>query len=158
MVEIFKYTERVVNMVRPRKLLFMAIGELPIKPYFFETLTVFADGVAPRAKMNQQRSRRFRSVQEAREKYEARLEAEAEWKGLLYSSLRRESILTFVLAMGKEVTSEAKESWDSNAITPGTPFMELLANSLRYWVVQKLNTDPGWKDVRHSPRLRITPG
>jgi 5'-3' exonuclease len=52
------------------------------------------------------------------------------------------------LAMGKEITSEAKESWDSNAITPGTPFMDLLANSLRYWVVQKLNTDPGWKDVR----------
>jgi hypothetical protein len=30
MVEVFKYTERVVNMVRPRKLLFMAIGELLI--------------------------------------------------------------------------------------------------------------------------------
>jgi hypothetical protein len=27
MVEVFKYTERVVNMIRPRKLLFMAIGE-----------------------------------------------------------------------------------------------------------------------------------
>ena len=27
MIEIFNYTERVVNMVRPRKLLFMAIGE-----------------------------------------------------------------------------------------------------------------------------------
>ena len=27
MIEIFKYTERVVNMIRPRKLLFMAIGE-----------------------------------------------------------------------------------------------------------------------------------
>jgi len=26
MVEVFKYTERVVNMIRPRKLLFMAIG------------------------------------------------------------------------------------------------------------------------------------
>ena len=26
MVEVFKYTERVVNMVRPRRLLFMAIG------------------------------------------------------------------------------------------------------------------------------------
>lgn len=26
MVEIFRYTERVVNMVRPRRMLFMAIG------------------------------------------------------------------------------------------------------------------------------------
>ena len=26
MLEVFKYTNRVVNMVRPRKLLFMAIG------------------------------------------------------------------------------------------------------------------------------------
>ena len=31
MVEILKYTERVVNMVRPRKLLFMAIGESPLR-------------------------------------------------------------------------------------------------------------------------------
>lgn len=27
MIEIFKYTERVINMIRPRKLLFMAIGK-----------------------------------------------------------------------------------------------------------------------------------
>lgn len=31
MIEIFTYTERVVNMVRPRKLLFMAIGEFPLR-------------------------------------------------------------------------------------------------------------------------------
>ncbi|EST06766.1 putative 5-3 exonuclease [Kalmanozyma brasiliensis GHG001] len=117
MVEVFAYTERVVNMVRPRRLLMMAI-----------------DGVAPRAKMNQQRSRRFRAAKEAREKHEEKEAALAEWK-----------------AKGLPVTDDALESkkaWDSNAITPGTPFMDLLAASLRYWVAQKINTDPGWKDVQ----------
>ncbi|KAK7060260.1 5'-3' exoribonuclease 2 [Paramarasmius palmivorus] len=116
MVEVFKYTERVVNMVRPRKLLFMAI-----------------DGVAPRAKMNQQRSRRFRAAQEAKEKEEARIESVALWE-----------------AMGKTVSEEEKnkKAWDSNAITPGTPFMDLLAASLRYWVVQKMNSDPGWNNLQ----------
>ncbi|KAG6849663.1 hypothetical protein H0H93_006505 [Arthromyces matolae] len=115
MVEVFNYTERVVNMIRPRRLLFMAI-----------------DGVAPRAKMNQQRSRRFRSAQEAKDKEEARKESFALWE-----------------AMGKEVSEEEKNqvSWDSNAITPGTPFMSLLATSLRYWVVKKMNSDPGWKNM-----------
>ncbi|PVG00570.1 hypothetical protein CPB86DRAFT_194003 [Serendipita vermifera] len=113
MLEIFTYTDRIMNMVRPRKLLFMAI-----------------DGVAPRAKMNQQRSRRFRSAQEAKEKEEQRLEGIALFE-----------------AMGKTVSEETKnaQAWDSNAITPGTPFMTLLADSLRYWVVKKLNNDPGWK-------------
>ncbi|KAJ7591357.1 exoribonuclease 2 [Mycena floridula] len=116
MVEIFQYTERVVNMVRPRKLLFMAI-----------------DGVAPRAKMNQQRSRRFRSAQEAQDKETAHKENLALWEG-----------------MGKEVSEEEKNkvAWDSNAITPGTPFMDLLSASLKYWVVQKMNTDPGWKNIQ----------
>lgn len=115
MVEVFKYTERVVNMARPRKVLFMAI-----------------DGVAPRAKMNQQRSRRFRASQEAAEKEEE----------------RKQQIAMFE-AMGQKVSDETKnkKSWDSNAITPGTPFMDLLSASLKYWVSHKLSTDPGWKDV-----------
>ncbi|KAG7097258.1 hypothetical protein E1B28_004624 [Marasmius oreades] len=116
MVEVFNYTERVVNMIRPRKLLFMAI-----------------DGVAPRAKMNQQRSRRFRAAQEAKEKEEAREESIRLWT-----------------AMGQTISEEEKNKkpWDSNAITPGTPFMHLLAASLRYWVVTKLNSDPGWKNLQ----------
>ena len=51
--------------------------------------------------------------------------------------------------MGKTLSEEEKnkKAWDSNAITPGTPFMDLLAMSLRYWVARKLNSDPGWKNV-----------
>lgn len=116
MVEVFKYTERVINMARPRKVIHMAI-----------------DGVAPRAKMNQQRSRRFRSAEEAKQKAIEREQAIKEWE-----------------ALGKTMSDEYKneQAWDSNAITPGTPFMDLLASSLRYWVAYKLNTDAGWAGVQ----------
>jgi len=60
--------------------------------------------------------------------------------------------------MGKEVSEDErnKKSWDSNAITPGTPFMELLSASLRYWVVKKMNSDSGWKQVRGTTITYIT--
>ncbi|KAI5789728.1 exoribonculease Dhp1 [Peziza echinospora] len=116
MLEVFKYTERVVNMVRPRKILMIAV-----------------DGVAPRAKMNQQRSRRFRSSKEAKEKEEEN----AEFVKMLQSG-------------GKEIheSLETQKVWDSNAITPGTPFMDTLAASIRYWVAYKLNTDPAWAKLK----------
>jgi len=85
MLEVFIYTERVVNMVRPRKLLMMAIGEqrAACRARVGGVLTCVsrADGVAPRAKMNQQRSRRFRAAQEARQKEEEMEKALAEWRG-----------------------------------------------------------------------------
>ena len=121
MVAIFEYTDRVVGMVRPRKLLYMAV-----------------DGVAPRAKMNQQRSRRFRAAKEASEKDEER----AEFVKMLNSQKA---------SRGEDISSieeVVEKTWDSNAITPGTPFMHLLAESLQYWCAYKFTTDPSWKDMK----------
>ncbi|KAJ5091467.1 5'-3' exoribonuclease 2 [Penicillium alfredii] len=121
MLEIFKYTDRVVNMVRPRKLLMIAI-----------------DGVAPRAKMNQQRSRRFRSAQEARENDEKKEE--------LHKLLAKQQAKKTGDAIVQEEVIQ--KTWDSNVITPGTPFMDILAASLRYWIAYKLNTDPAWEKMK----------
>ena len=107
--------------------------------------------------MNQQRSRRFRSAQEAKEKEDARKESIAMWEGTCHCvTLTPEAERWHYTAMGKTLTEDEKnkKAWDSNAITPGTPFMDLLAASLRYWVVYKMNTDPGWSDVR-SPFVQL---
>lgn len=116
LLAVFEYTNRVLNMARPRKVLVIAV-----------------DGVAPRAKMNQQRARRFRSARDAK------LENEA-----------REEVLREREQIGQEIESSVKnkKTWDSNAITPGTPFMDKLAAALRYWTSFKLATDPGWKNLQ----------
>ncbi|RJE25031.1 hypothetical protein PHISCL_02624 [Aspergillus sclerotialis] len=120
MLEIFKYTDRVVNMVRPRKLLLIAV-----------------DGVAPRAKMNQQRARRFRSAQEAREADEKK----EEFQKMLDKQNGNKG--------DQDIEEQViKKTWDSNVITPGTPFMDILAASLRYWIAYKLNTDPAWEKLK----------
>lgn len=80
--------------------------------------------------MNQQRSRRFRAAQEARI-----LEDEEE-------KARNELIKS-----GRE-PDEKKEKFDSNCITPGTPFMMRLAECLRYYITERLNKHESWKDVK----------
>lgn len=85
--------------------------------------------------MNQQRSRRFRSAQDKEEK-EAQQE---EFRKLLLASGNPK---------GDDSESEDEEIWDSNVITPGTPFMDILAQSLRYWCAYKLNTDPMWAKMK----------
>ena len=87
--------------------------------------------------MNQQRSRRFRSAQEAKEKDEDK----AEFVKLLKSQ-------NGGAVEGDAMAMAQKKTWDSNAITPGTPFMDILAASLRYWCAYKLNTDPAWARMK----------
>ncbi|PRP88161.1 5'-3' exoribonuclease 1 (ISS) [Planoprotostelium fungivorum] len=97
---IFHYIDKLFQLIKPKKLFYMAI-----------------DGVAPRAKLNQQRQRRFRSAKAAREEDEK------------------------MIAKGQ---TPPAERFDSNCITPGTEFMDKLNGHLRYFIRKKMLEDPNW--------------
>ncbi|XP_055845347.1 5'-3' exoribonuclease 1 [Episyrphus balteatus] len=102
--DICNYIEKLFFLIKPQRLFFMAV-----------------DGVAPRAKMNQQRSRRFRSAKDA--------------ENLSLQAKNRGEIIE-------------QTPFDSNCITPGTEFMERLQNTLRFFVKHKISTDPMWQKCR----------
>ncbi|KAJ1615068.1 Rat1 Kar1/Rat1 like 5'-3' exonuclease [Cryptosporidium canis] len=106
------YIDRLYAMVRPRRLLYMAI-----------------DGVAPRAKMNQQRSRRYKTALEMEYSKRAYEIAQEEFCQIGYKC------------------PEYIEKWDSNVITPGTPFMERLTLCLHAYIRRKFETDESWKSI-----------
>eukprot|EP00474_Spongospora_subterranea_P000742 CRZ01200.1 hypothetical protein [Spongospora subterranea] len=112
--DVFLYIDRIFAMVRPRRLLYMAI-----------------DGVAPRAKMNQQRSRRFRAAQEMEER-----------------RVKEDEIRDAWAKEGRPLPPRKQASWDHNVITPGTPFMHKLSQALVFYVNHRLTTDPGWANIQ----------
>ena len=115
---IFDYCDKIIRIIKPKKLIYMAI-----------------DGVAPRAKMNQQRSRRFRAAMDAEQKERIYSKVEKEWrsKGLPSDFLDNKKDGNF--------------KFDSNCITPGTEFLDQCSIAVRTYIKSRLNNDPLWKDL-----------
>lgn len=102
---IFSYLEHLFALAKPQKVFFLAV-----------------DGVAPRAKMNQQRARRFKTARETQQ--------------LIEKAIRR-----------REKLPETG-GFDSNCITPGTPFMARLSEQLKYFINKKVSEDSAWQTVQ----------
>ena len=81
------------------------------------------DGVAPRAKLNQQRSRRFRSAKDL---------AEA----------------TKDLDLSSQDGGKGSTVFDSNCITPGTEFMARVSDTIKYFIRKKIKDDPLWRNLK----------
>ena len=116
---IFDYCDKIIRIIRPRKIIYMAI-----------------DGVAPRAKMNQQRSRRFRTALSAQQSERISKQKEQEWrdKGLPTDFLDKKK-------------NEKKFKFDSNCITPGTDFLDQCSIAIRTYIKSRINNDPLWSGL-----------
>ena len=108
-MRILAYIDNLLALTKPRRLLFLAV-----------------DGPAPRAKMNQQRARRFKSAQEAELKRRVEDEVSEAWR-----------------SKGKAPPPPKPQEMDSNVITPGSAFMANLGRWLRHYAYMKLNTPGG---------------
>jgi 5'-3' exoribonuclease 2 len=108
--------DHLIRHVCPRKLLYLAI-----------------DGVAPRAKMNQQRERRFKSAKDAKQK-----KADQERDDLDFIELYGDEVFM------NKILPYRRSAWDSNQITPGTLFMDRVAANLREYICERLAGDPLW--------------
>ena len=107
MFRIFNMVDDLVSIVRPRRVLYMAL-----------------DGPAPRAKINQQRARRFKAGKEQVQLQEI------------------ETMLESYLAESGRKLPEKPPAWDRNVITPGTTFMEKVTHALQWYIHERMNSDP----------------
>lgn len=114
-IEIFNYINGLVNLLKPTKMILMAL-----------------DGVAPRCKMNNQRSRRYRSAQDYKE-----------FMAKFY---------------GYTETADSQENFKNNSISPGTQFMEQLNEMLHFFIQKKISEDDYWKELSIVFTGSDTPG
>lgn len=80
--------------------------------------------------MNQQRTRRFKTA------------AEVDQEVKIYTELKEQ-----FESEGRPVPPP-KYHWDSNVITPGTPFFDRLTKALRYYINQRMSNDPAWRNLK----------
>ncbi|KAJ2786552.1 exonuclease II Exo2 [Coemansia interrupta] len=110
---IFYYIDFLFNKIQPQKVFFLGI-----------------DGVAPRAKMNEQRARRFRTAKELEE--------------LQAKELRERRARGEMVVVGQEDDYNDKV-FDPTCITPGTEFMDKLTEALRYYINKRVSEDANWR-------------
>ena len=153
-IRMCNYLDTLVQIVRPRRLLYIAI-----------------DGVAPRAKMNQQRQRRYRVARdrEQQKAKEAAAAAEKAAKELAAAEAAPPAAangsdspaaeeadaeqLPDAEAVPKDGTAgaadaEGEHEFDSNCITPGSVFMSEVTAHLRYFIRYKIEHDALWRGLR----------
>ncbi len=102
-VQIVNYVNDIIQSVQPQQLIFLAF-----------------DGVAPKAKMNQQRARRFKSAKKYTE---------------LDNALRSFGII------------DKEEHFKNNSISPGTEFMCELSKHIEFFIQRKMKEDERWRRV-----------
>ncbi len=88
---VIEYLEKMITIVKPKKCIYIAI-----------------DGVAPVAKMKQQRLRRFKSINDKK----------------VFDSIKYKH------------KKEIPFFWNNSAITPGTQFMKKLTNKIKMWATE----------------------
>lgn len=102
----FNYMDQIIETAQPRKLVYLAV-----------------DGIAPAAKLAQQRQRRFRSATER------------------HDCANQENILRKEMTQkGLCAPRETAGQFDTNAITPRTDFMLRVAQSLRRYVADRVQS------------------
>ena len=110
--EICEVINQIVHLVKPKKLLMISV-----------------DGVAPRAKMNQQRIRRFRKDLNAKREEEKKEKENKEENNI------------------NEINNNNDIVFDTNAISPGTKFMFHLTYYIKDYILKQKKVDANWMNI-----------